>query len=331
VKNGIELEELKEALLAVLPPARRWRIARILQDVERQKGWSGVVRRLEKDWDIWRGGPVKVLFVGSSNSGKSTLIHQLFGKRGTRSEVFSVLEVPGIDEYLGYGRDADLLRSASSADLVVLVLDAGLKPTDATERTVQSIEQLKIPLLVVLNKLDQVADPRAVLEEYRRGLKRSVLGVSFRDFDSLRELLRRILTVQPRILFSIAREHPQYREILVQHLLEESSLVTAALASMTQSIDAHILTALVQSTVFLKMRRVYGKPFDRAAALELAGSVTAAVAFESALCVFLPKVGFRKKMVGMLAAGAGIFFVGKLLQRYYQKEQNDSFAPKEAA
>ncbi len=326
-----DLAELTHALTALLPAAARQRIGRMLADASEHRGWLGIWRRLEKERAIWRNDPVRVVFVGSSSSGKRTLIRRLFGNRVGDDGIFSIVETPGIDEYLGYGRDADLLRTASTADLVVLVLDASLKPATTTLAMVQSIEQMGVPCLVVLNKLDQAADPGATLEEFRKLLGRNVSGVSYHEPESLRGLLREIVFFQPRVLFALAREYPKYRAILIQQMLEESSVVTAALALIPQPADARILTALMQVALFLKIRRIYGRPFDSHAALQMAGAVAGVLAVESALDFLLPKAGLRRKAAHIVAAAFGIFLVGKLLQRYYQSQESHSPVPKEAA
>ncbi|HEY3129558.1 MAG TPA: GTPase domain-containing protein [Acidobacteriota bacterium] len=326
-----DLRELIRALTGVLPAGARRRVEWVLADVNQDRGWPGIWRRLEREGSIWRSDPVRVVFVGPSGSGKRTLIRHLFGSQALDDGIFSVVETPGIDEYLGYGRDAGLLRSAASAELIISVLDAGLKPTHSTLSAIQSIEELGVPCIIVLAKLDQASDPDNLQAEYRKILGRNVSGVSYRKPDTLRGLLREIVLVQPRVLFALARRYPEYRAILTQQVLEESSVIAAALALIPQPLDTRVLAALVQAVLFLKIRRIYAKPFDWSAALQMVGAVGGVVAVESALDFLLPKAGLRKKAAHILAAAFGIFLVGKALQRHCRSQEDNSPVPKEAA
>ena len=127
------------------------------------------------------GSKHRVVIVGPTNVGKSTLYNQLVQNKsdqaavsplpGTTTEnqqadaaLFTVVDTPGADAVGGVGeQEKDRALSASAeADFLVLVFDAiqGIKKTE--QELFNELSALKKPFVVVLNKIDLV--PRKDLQ-----------------------------------------------------------------------------------------------------------------------------------------------------------------------
>ena len=127
------------------------------------------------------GNKHRVVIVGPTNVGKSTLYNQLVQNKrdlarvsplpGTTTEnqqadaaLFTVVDTPGADAVGSVGeQEKDLaLSAAAEADFLVLVFDAiqGIKKTE--QELFNELSALKKPFVVVLNKIDLV--PRKDLQ-----------------------------------------------------------------------------------------------------------------------------------------------------------------------
>jgi GTP-binding protein EngB required for normal cell division len=303
-------------------------MVRVLSELGNEVGWDVTWQWLQKEMNLWKKGSVKVVFLGVADSGKRTLMRQLFGGNHRMSRIFSVIDLPGIDEYVGYGRDAGSLRAAAHADLIVLVLDARLQPTRSTISLVDSIDELGIPTLVVLNKLDQVVDPRGVVSDSRKLLARDVIGISLKSPVGIRRLLREILALQPQLLFSLAREYPEYRDTLAEEILEENSIASAILSSKGKDRNARALSLLMKASLFLKLSHIYADGWEKDTIIAAAGALGGVTAIESVLHLLLSKTGIRRAVVPILATGVAVYLVGRLLNS--RRETNHDALPEAA-
>ena len=116
---------------------------------------------------------------GKRNAGKSSLINAITGQnlaivsetKGTTTDpVYKAMEIlplgpvmiidtPGIDDEgaLGQLRIQKAYQVLNKTDIALLVIDAAIGPSDEDLRLVNRINEKKIPLLVVINKCEQLA------------------------------------------------------------------------------------------------------------------------------------------------------------------------------
>lgn len=125
--------------------------------------------------------------VGRSNVGKSSLINDLAGHKGLarvsnepgRTRLINLFEVDKsflLVDLPGYGyakasktkRDgfADLIHTylweAKQLKLILLVIDARLGPTDLDREMLAYLESSKIPVAMIVNKIDKLAKSEAI-------------------------------------------------------------------------------------------------------------------------------------------------------------------------
>jgi ribosome biogenesis GTP-binding protein YsxC/EngB len=142
---------------------------------------AAFVRSAADERGFPRDGRPRVVFVGRSNVGKSSVINSILGKKFAR-----VSATPGktlfvnlylVDERLwfvdlpGYGyahvsktereRFSKLIDSYLASDLpeirlMVLLVDARHKPTEDDKIMLSWMQETKVPIVVVANKLDKL-------------------------------------------------------------------------------------------------------------------------------------------------------------------------------
>lgn len=127
-----------------------------------------------------------IALIGAPNAGKSTLMNRMVGAKisivtpkaqTTRTRVTGVamegdaqlvfLDVPGVFDAKQSFEQAMVQaawNSAKSADIVLFMHDARKKPTEETDSVLARLSNFKKPMLLVLNKVDAVADKKVLLE-----------------------------------------------------------------------------------------------------------------------------------------------------------------------
>lgn len=128
-----------------------------------------------------------IAIVGRPNVGKSTLMNGLVGQKisitspkpqTTRHRIHGILsrdsaqlvfvDTPGIHLNAGKALNRVMNRTASTAledvDLVMMLVEAG-RWTDEDERVAKLVSQVKVPVLLVINKVDKI-QPREKLLPY---------------------------------------------------------------------------------------------------------------------------------------------------------------------
>jgi len=126
-----------------------------------------------------------VAIVGRPNVGKSTLLNRILGQKisitsrkpqTTRHQIVGVktvadsqviyVDTPGLHKDKKYALNRYMNRAASSAlrdvDLVVFVIERTAW-TDEDELVLEKIKQIQCPVILALNKVDQVADKDKLL------------------------------------------------------------------------------------------------------------------------------------------------------------------------
>ena len=169
----------------------------------------------------FRCGTVAV--VGRPNVGKSTLVNALVGfkvsivapkPQTTRHRITGVLnrddgqvvfvDTPGLHDAGGHAINRQLNRAArgalGEADVIALVVDAQ-RWTDEDETALSAAAQAGRPVVLVLNKVDRIADKGSLLpkiaELSRRHAFAALVPVSAGKRDNLEALVRALLALLP--------------------------------------------------------------------------------------------------------------------------------------
>lgn len=239
------------------------------------------------------GSKHRVVIVGPTNVGKSTLYNQLVQNKsdhaavsplpGTTTEnqqadaaLFTVVDTPGADAVGSLGEhEKDLALSASDeADFLVLVFDAiqGIKKTE--QELFNELSALKKPFVVVLNKTDLVPrkDLQAVLANAARNLglePDQIVPIVAKDGKNLGKVLLAVAATEPGMVAALGQALPEYRWQLAWQSIVRAASISAAIALAPLPVIDFVPLVVTQSIMVVSIARIYNYKITPKRASEL--------------------------------------------------------------
>lgn len=239
------------------------------------------------------GSQHRVVIVGPTNVGKSTLYNQLVQNKsdqaavsplpGTTTEnqqanaaLFTVVDTPGADAVGSVGEQEKnlALLAAEEADFLVLVFDAiqGIKKTE--QELFNEISALKKPFVVVLNKTDLLPrkDLQAVISSAARNLglePDQIVPIVAKDGKNLSKVLLAIAATEPGMVAALGQALPEYRWQLAWQTIVRSASISAAIALTPLPVIDFVPLVVTQSIMVISIARIHNYKITPQRASEL--------------------------------------------------------------
>lgn len=269
----------------------------------------------------------QVALVGMIGAGKSTLLARL---RGQDIMTVAVPATTSAIEHEGFFTLVDLveeeeewvdglLAEVQGMDLVVYLVDAtvGLRPAEL--RWISRLRCQGTPLLPVLSKADDVADPEGMSEALRRPLATRPTPIScLGEGSGLTTLIGRMLAAQPRLAIPLAREVPLARPPVAQQVVRRAVVTATLLGAQPIPFLDLPLQAANHLRLALRLAAVFGQAgmdtHSRELLATLGVSLGARYLAQQALRL-VPLLGWAAS-AGLAAVGT--WALGRALTAYFQ-------------
>jgi small GTP-binding protein len=302
------------------------------------RGFLRSFDRASLSQDIAEETLARLAIVGPVNSGKSTLVNLLVGRRvspvtavpGTTKEVltqhlgpFTLVDTPGFGEVGGVDRGEMALEAVRQADLTVLLFDgaAGLRQEDY--KLYQELRAEKRPLIVAVNKIDLInRELGPVVADAKAKLGTSVLPISAKKGTNVGELLLpRIIEMRPALAVALGRELPFYRRRMTRSVIRRTSMLNLLIGmEPIPFLDIPLLLAS-QIRLTLRIAAIYGEAMGPERAKELLSTIGGGILLRYATheaVKFLPGPGW---IISGFIAAAGTWAMGQVAVAYFESRK----------
>ncbi len=315
-----ELQTFLDQLLLVLPEGVQHNLKTVIDTLP--PDGHNTYKVLEVVRSQWKGIQApsrgRIAVVGPARTGKESLIAAISRKQTSRAaSVFAVVDLQVLDEFLGYETRRPGPDELQNADLTLLVLDARFELVDSTRQMYERLSSLNKPLLVVLNKIDQVEHPGTAIKLARKRLGARVLGVSVSQPETIDRLLKAVVATNPNTLYVLAGNFPGFRRTICDGIVSRAAFAAGLVAAIPIPISDLLPITAIQTSMLLKIARAFGYSLNRQRARELLPMLVAAtVAREGSnrLGRHFPQYG---KLIAVSIAGMWSFLLGQVAIRYF--------------
>ncbi len=320
-----ELLNFLEQVVTFFPDHVRTRLHQVVDSLPRDG--DNMQRVLELVRSQWRGIQsqdwVRIALVGPAQTGKTTIFHAL-AERQTQplDPIFSVVETPGLAEYLGYERIREAPPELENADMLLLVLDGRYQISDATLRMVDGLRKLDKPILAVLNKMDLVENRGEVLKRARVALDLSVVSVSSRDLGSVDRLLNAIMIKNSKALYPLTQTFPDFRRSICSGIVTQSAFATGLVGAIEIPVSDMLPMTAIQTGMLLKIARAFGHRLNRERARELVPMLVGGVLVRQGCHRLRQAFPAYGRLIGVSVAGLWTLTLGHATIRYFDRFAN---------
>ncbi len=218
-----EVLEFLAQILRLFPPEFQHRVKTIIDTLPATG--DNMQKILEVVRAQWKGiqsqDRLQIAIVGASQTGKTTLLNAIEeGQSPGSPTIFSVVETPGLEEFLGFRNSRRLPDELEQADLVLLLLDSRYDVSEQTHKLVRRLKGLGKPLLVALNKCDLISNHSEAAKKAQKTLGERTVAVSAFRTRTLEQLFGpwSLLTPQPSTLLPAVSPDFARRSVTVLRL-----------------------------------------------------------------------------------------------------------------
>ena len=255
-----------------MPEDVRFRLKQVIDSLSPEG--DNMHKVLELVRSQWRGIQsdqwIQIAVAGSARTGKNSLINAIASRQDPEADsIFTIVDIQGLDEYLGYKADRTWLGKFDFAEVILLVLDAQYEVSDSTLSMYQRLSSLDKPVLVILNKMDLVERPWKALREAGRQLGTTVLSFSSMQPETIDKLLKSIVDANPRTFAPFTGSFPEFRRTICNGIISQAAFAGAVVGAVPIPVSDLLPITAIQTGMLLKIARAFGYHLNRQRAREL--------------------------------------------------------------
>jgi small GTP-binding protein len=256
------------------------------------RGWRSLLEQAAGQVRFAAGDKKSIAIIGPANVGKSTFYNQMVLEKRDRATVsavpgttresqssdvgiFTIVDTPGADSIGAVGKEEreKAIQSAGDADVIVAMYDATHGIRSPEKELFQTLRELKIPIIVALNKMDLVgAEKPTVLGKAAAALGvriEDVIPMSAKKGEGVASVLVSIARSEPGIIAALGSALPAYRWNLAQVQIGRAASTAAAVAITPLPFLDFIPLIGIQAALVLGIARTYAQKMTLSRAREL--------------------------------------------------------------
>ena len=309
--------------------------------------WFETLRNLWQ-WDelaaeISQENRARIAIVGLAGAGKSTLFDYL---RGWQPNCHSpnVIQLPNIAQEEGLNLEsyglfilADLPNQQTidvagydtlpltlgDPALLIYLIDATTGVTAEDYRWIATIRASGRPLLVVLNKIDQLENVQPHLTEIQQRIGMNIVPVSAQTGQHIHDkLLPALLDTAPKLSVPLGRELHTLRRLAAQRIIRQAAILAGMMGAQPVPILDLPMQAMLQVGVVLRIGATYGHPPTGGLNREVISTIISVFGLRYLALTLVKLIPLLGWAISGLASGATTMLIGETAVRYYETGAN---------
>ena len=317
-----DLLSFLDQVVLLLPEDVRFRLKGVIDSLSPEG--DNMQKVLELVRSQWRGIQseewVQIAVAGPAQTGKNSLIEAVARRQDPESEsIFTIVDIQGLDEYLGYKTDRSLPEEFYFAEVVLLVLDAQYEVSDSTVSMYRRLSGLDKPVLVILNKMDLVERPWKALREAGDQLGTTVFPFSSMQPESVDRLLKSIVDANPKTFAPFTWSFPEFRRTICNGVISQAAFAGAVVGAVPIPVSDLLPLTAIQTGMLLKIARAFGYSLNRQRARELIPMLAAGLAVREGSHRLRARFPEYRSLISVAVAGVWTFCLGQAAVQYFEK------------
>ncbi len=316
-----ELLDFLNQVLVFFPLDFAYRLKQVVDALPRDgDNMQKVLELVRSQWrDINSQRWVRIAVTGPNRTGKESLVKAILSRKSpAAASIFTVVETPGLEEFLGYRASAGNPEELAGADVIVLTLDGRYGVAPSTVQLAEGLQRLDKPLLVALTKIDLVEKPAEAVRETRRKLGLKVVPVSVHRPASIDRLLKEIVATNSKALFPLTQSFPEFRRGICDGVVTQAALASSLVGALSIPVSDLLPITAIQTGMLLKIARSFGFRLNRDRARELIPMLVGGVLVREGGHRLRRRFPGHGKLIAVSVAGLWTYGLGRAAIAYFE-------------
>lgn len=317
-----EVLEFLDQVMFLFPDDFKHRIKQVIDSLPAEAdNLDKVLELVRRQWeDLQSDEHFQIAVAGLPRAGKSSLVRMITANQASGADpIFVPVNLPGLPEFVGYEPAQSLPPELQEVDMVLLVLDGRFELSESTRDLYRRLQNCGKPLLVVLNKIDLTERPGEALKEAKRLLGTTVFPASIQKPGTVRRLLKAIVASDPKSLYVLTRNLPDFRRSICDAAITQSALASGIVGAIPIPVSDLLPVAAIQTAMLLKIAKAFGYPLSHERARELLPLLASGVVVREGGYRLRQKFPRQGRLISVSVGGGWTFLVGQLIVRYFEQ------------